>query len=151
MTLTLTADLPDPATERTLASRGARLGALVIDGVLFGVGQFTPSLVGRLWFLLVVGVNLWGVLKHGQTIGKCLFKIAIVDPDTNLPPGYMRAAVIRSGPPTILSMTFPVAAAVYLVVDGLLIFSRTRRCLHDRLARTLVIVGTREWWARNRN
>lgn len=151
MTLLMTADLPDPATQRTLAGRGARFGALVIDGVLFGVGQFTPPLVGRLWFVLFAGVNLWGVLMHGQTIGKCLFKIAIADPDTNLPPGYMRAAVIRSGPQTLLSRLFPVGALVYLVVDGCFIFSKSRRCLHDRLARTVVIVATRDWWARKRS
>ena len=118
----------------------------MIDAILAVMGRLMPPLVGGLWFLLLVVINLWGILMHGQSIGKFIFKIAIVDPDTNLVPGYMRAAVIRSGPQVILSMLFPVAAFVYLVVDGLFIFSKTRRCLHDRLARTLVIVGTREWW-----
>jgi|KBSMisStandDraft_5_1062788.scaffolds.fasta_scaffold472446_2 hypothetical protein len=65
------------------------------------------------------------------------------------PPGYMRVAVIRSGPQTVLSMMYPLAGLVYLVIDGLLIFSKTRQCLHDRLARTVVILGTREWWTRS--
>ena len=146
MTLIMTAELPDPATQRTLAGRGARLVAFLVDGILAALGQFFPPLVGGLWFLLLAVINLWGILMHGQSIGKFLLKIAIVDPDTNLVPRYMRAAVIRSGPLVILSMLFPAAAVVYLVVDGLFIFSKTRRCLHDRFARTLVIVGTREWW-----
>jgi uncharacterized RDD family membrane protein YckC len=150
MTLILTDDLPDPATQRTLASRRARLGAFVIDVILIDGGLLMPPLLAAVWLVLLVVLNVWGVLMHGQTVGKLLMKIRIVDPDTNLPPGFMRAAVIRSGPQTILAMTFPVAGLVYMVVDGLCIFSRTRRCLHDRLSRTLVIVGTREWWWRSR-
>jgi uncharacterized RDD family membrane protein YckC len=146
MTLLLTADLPDPATQRTLAGRFTRLGAILVDMCLLAVGRLMPPLVFLVWLLLLFAVNLWGILMHGQSIGKFLLKIAIVDPDTNLPPGYMRAAVIRSGPQGILSLLFPVAGLVYLVVDGLFIFSNTRRCIHDRLARTIVIVGSREWW-----
>ena len=83
------------------------------------------------------------------SIGKCSLKIAIAEQETNLPPGYIRAAVIRSGPQTVLSMVFPIAALAYIVIDGLFIFSKSRQCLHDRLARTVVIVGTREWWTRS--
>ena len=147
MTLFMTADAPI-ATQRTLAGRGARLGAILIDACLFGAANLMPSLIGTGYFVLLAGVNLWGLLLYGQTIGKCLLKIAIVEEETNLPPGYLRVGVIRSGPQTVLSMTFPMAAVVYMVIDGLLIFSKTRRCLHDRLARTVVIVGTREWWQR---
>ena len=104
----------------------------------------------KLRFVLLAVVNLWGVLMHGQTIGKCSLKIAIAEQETNLPPGYMRAAVIRSGPQSVLSMMFPTLALAYVVIDGLFIFSKSRQCLHDRLARTVVIVGTREWWTEAR-
>jgi uncharacterized RDD family membrane protein YckC len=150
MTLTLTAEeLTDPATQRTLAGRGARLWANLIDAALFGVVNVLPSPIGTGCFVLLAVVNLWGVLMHGQTIGKCSLKIAIAEEETNLPPGYMRSAVIRSGPQTVLSMVLPMAALAYIVIDGLFIFSKSRQCLHDRLARTVVIVGTREWWQKN--
>jgi uncharacterized RDD family membrane protein YckC len=150
MTLALTEfDLVDPATQRTLAGRGARLGAILIDAAFFGGVNLLPSPIGTGCFVLLAIVNLWGVLMHGQTIGKCALKIAIAEQETNLPPGYMRAAIIRSGPQTVLSMVFPVAALAYIVIDGLFIFSKSRQCLHDRLARTVVIVGSREWWTRS--
>jgi uncharacterized RDD family membrane protein YckC len=147
LTLIMTADVPDPATQRTLAGRGPRLGAVLIDACLFEARALMPSPFGLVWVLLVTAVNLWGLLMHGQTIGKCLLKITIVDPETNLPPGYFRL-VIRSAPLVVLSRLLPVASLVYVVVDGLFIFSPTRRCLHDRFARTVVIGGTREWWQR---
>jgi uncharacterized RDD family membrane protein YckC len=148
MTLMLATDPVDVEAQRTLAGRGARFAAMLFDTILLLVAQLIPSpAVGRLWILLVGAINLWGILTHGQTIGKCLLKIAIVEQESNLPPGYMRAAVIRSGPQAVLSMLSPVAAAVYLVVDSLLIFSASRQCLHDRLARTVVVEGTREWWS----
>ena len=150
MTLTLTAEeLTDPATQQTLAGRGARLGASLIDAALLGGVNLLPSPIGTGCFVLLAVVHLWGVLMLGQTIGKCSLKIAIAEQETNLPPGYMRAAVIRSGPQTVLSMVFPMAALAYIVIDGLFIFSTSRQCLHDRLARTVVIVGTREWWTRS--
>jgi hypothetical protein len=34
----------------------------------------------------------------------------------------MRAAVIRSGPQTVLSMVFPMVALAYIVIDGLFSF-----------------------------
>jgi uncharacterized RDD family membrane protein YckC len=107
-----------------------------------------PSLIGTGCFFLLAGINLWGILVHGQTIGKWLLKIAIVAQETNLPPGFMRAAVIRLGPQIVLLTLFPLAGLVYSVIDGLLIFSKTRQWLHDRLVRTVVIVGTRQWWQR---
>jgi uncharacterized RDD family membrane protein YckC len=124
------------------------LVASLIDAALLGGVNLLPSPIGTGGFVLLAGVNLWGVLMHGQTIGKCSLKIAIAEQETNLP-RYMRAAIIRSGTQTVLSMVFPTVALVYIVIDGLFIFSKSRQCLHDRLARTVVIVGTREWWTRS--
>jgi len=39
-------DVPDPATQRTLAGRGARLAASLIAAGLFGALNLMPSLIG---------------------------------------------------------------------------------------------------------
>jgi hypothetical protein len=101
-------------TQRTLAGRGARLAAGLIDAGILSVLYLMPSPMGDLYAVLLWGVNLWGLLVHGQTIGKCLLKIAIVEQETNLTPGYMRVFVIRSTPQTALLTVFPLAGLVFL-------------------------------------
>jgi uncharacterized RDD family membrane protein YckC len=140
-----------------LAGRGRRLVAFVIDsvivlagsvleGILRGAGQpSTGKMLGGLWMLAVVLVQVWLLAVRGQSIGKILLKMAIVDLDTKLPPGFLRASVIRQGVQAILAQLYPVALLGFMTVDSLLIFTSSRRCLHDRFARTEVITVGRDW------
>jgi hypothetical protein len=64
------------------------------------------SATALLWVALGIG-QVWLLAVRGQTVGKILLKIAIVDRGTNLPPGFLRAAVIRQGPQQVLTVIRP--------------------------------------------
>jgi len=140
-----------------LAGRGRRLVAFLLDAVIFAIGPLLdvvlrtagqPS-VGNalrlLWTVAVLAVQVWLLATRGQTIGKILLQMAIVDVDTKLPPGFLRASVIRQGFQGLLGQLYPLAFLAFIVVDSLFIFTPTRRCLHDRFARTEVIAVDRDW------
>jgi len=139
-----------------LASRGIRLGAALIDFVVIMLAMFAFSkIVG--WDLFdtqepgwqellrnsVVGFGLFmalnGVLllKHGQTIGKRLTGIRITRPDGGaVPPA--RLIGLRYGIGYLLAV-LPWVQMVYALVDCLMIFGASRRCLHDHLAGSIVV------------
>jgi len=155
--VTIVTDSPDIAAEYTLAGRGMRLLGFVVDSLLFIVvsgarviiraaGYDTlATVMGTCLLLALAGLQIWLLATRGQTPGKILTKMAIVDPVTGFPPGFLRAAVIRQGPQTLLSFVYAPAGLAYLLVDSLFIFSSSRRCLHDRLADTTVIRVGRDW------
>ena len=141
-----------------LASRWKRLGGVLIDGVLVMIitfpvmqitgvleqirrgeqmtigQQFTSTLIGAVIFLLLNGYLLF---KKGQTIGKLAVKIRIVDHDGNVP-NIGKLLVLRS---YIFGLTpyIPIVGPLINLLDGVLIFNKQRRCLHDYLAGTWVI------------
>ena len=134
---------PD-AISSTLSKRRTRAGAFLIDqtiaacaisaGYVSGVGVLSSI------SLVVMGaIQLFLVATRGQTIGKMILKIVIVDQFDKNPPGFVRAALIRQLPLMLINSFAPTFTLVYLVVDGLPIFSASRRCIHDRLAGTIVI------------
>ncbi|MCB9869262.1 MAG: RDD family protein [Planctomycetes bacterium] len=141
-----------------LASRGLRLLGAILDGLAVGVVQ-VPILLGLgfldfgnlgaqqavgvlvlMWliglgtFLLVQG---W-LLPRGQTVGKLMFGMRIVDIRTNEPPGFGRVFGMRYLPTMFLS-SIPLIGPVVGLVDALMIFRADRRCLHDLIASTRVI------------
>lgn len=151
-------------TEQTneLAGRGARLGAVIIDSliifpILIGIAmltgfwdEFIPKmasgiplslnenviifLVGQSLFLLLNGFLL---ANHGQTIGKKIMNIKIVDMKGN------QVGLIKLYSLRYLSFSFisqiPLAGGLISLLNVLFIFGNQRRCLHDQLASTQVI------------
>lgn len=150
------AEAPAAAGEPQLASRGARLGASIIDAfcvsiinvpLLRGAG-FMP-MDGRPLGLrdgIVVAVIGFGVfalvqgwfLVNGQTIGKRLLGLRIVDVEEGEPPSVAHTLGLRYLP-TSVAAAFGVIGSLIILVDVLLIFGEGRRCLHDRLASTKVV------------
>lgn len=139
------------------ATRGTRLGAAVIDGLLAAaalwlVSKFTPwnpwdttdfsywrpqlgnMLGGVVIFLLLQGYLL---ATRGQTIGKYLTKIRIVRSDGSAAtPG--RIIGLRYGVGFIAAL-IPAIAQVWGLLDALFIFRASRKCLHDSIADTIVV------------
>jgi len=138
-----------------LAGRGARLAAVLID-YLCMVAVSIPGFAGFLyaempggadaaaWKLVspafVVGLGILIVIqgiyivRDGQTIGKKIMKIRIVDYVDGSIPGW----------PRILGMRYVLNMALrqipfYFLVDAVLIFGEEQRCIHDHLAGTKVI------------
>ncbi len=140
-----------PAEEHVLAGRGARLLAAIIDTIvliavlavlsfllpwpIFARTTTVPAALTALAaFLLIQG---WPLVQRGQTIGKMVLGLRIVRPDGSaVSPGRMLGG--RYGPGLLLGLV-PVINSIWGLVDSLLIFRESRRCLHDQIADTIVV------------
>jgi uncharacterized RDD family membrane protein YckC len=148
------------------ASRPARLAAVMLDGLL-GFIWFTPAYIANFatlaqqgrgnpmavwinlaktggWFyvgvlgaLVVLAIDLTLLARNGQTIGKRLLGIKVVRVDGS-PVSLYRVFFLRYVCNTILTLV-PLFGSLYSVVDSLMIFSESRRTVHDRIADTIVI------------
>ncbi|MDR0237977.1 RDD family protein [Acinetobacter sp.] len=98
--------------------------------------------IGLMVFVLaVLVVQCFLITKSGQSIGKKIFKLQIVDVNTNQLPGSFRGFFVRSFLFLILSqlMSFIPLIAIVFIVDLFMFFSKNNYALHDRLAKTKVI------------
>jgi uncharacterized RDD family membrane protein YckC len=128
-----------------LASRGSRLGAAAIDGLIgaipYGITlvEALPApvrLLGVASLFALVGYQIYSVTTRGQTIGKRALGIRVVVKDTQVNGGFV-VNVLRRGVVTGLLNFIP----GFFIVDSLFIFREDRRCLHDFIAGTVVITG----------
>ena len=128
-----------------LASRGTRLGAALIDGLIGAVPyalvviESLPSAVRYLGVAALAGLVIYqihSVGTRGQTIGKRLLSIRVVLKDTDRNGGFV-VNVLKRGLITGLLNFIP----GFFLVDSLFIFREDRRCVHDFIGGTSVIVG----------
>jgi len=140
-----------------LASRWKRLGAALLD-VLFSSVVIWPIVlfVFKINFLEVksltvehqimlngMGIAIYFALngyllyKNGQTLGKYLVGIKIVDMHTNKMP-FFRLVFTRIVPMWVLAY-IPVVGGVLNLINILFIFRSDRRCIHDLIAGTQVV------------
>ncbi|MEQ1505659.1 MAG: RDD family protein [Myxococcota bacterium] len=152
-------DVPAPA----LAELSYRLTARLIDQSLVGVAavgavgagiaagialpelrRWLPDLLTELVFAcavaLLIGVQWFTLASDGTTVGKRSVGIRVVGED-GAPVGFLRAVVIRSFVPGLAGS---VTLGLFAVVDLLPIFAGDRRCVHDRLALTQVVLDPRQ-------
>lgn len=145
-----------------LASRRRRLCATIVDAVLVpsltiflvmvaGVVEDAEDYTSNLWmfwvlllaicsYLLLNGYGLW---RTGQTLGKKLLGIAIVnkptgDVEPEVAPFWKLICIRALFFPLMFTIVVPTLFVLPLV-DHLLIFAASRRCLHDFAASTVVI------------
>lgn len=115
---------------------GLRQGdATTLDNVAASVMQ---ALFG---FILWAGLNIHFVRQTGQSIGKKMMGIKVVRSDGSKA-GAGRIVWLRNGIGmgiALMGAVVPWIGGLYSLVDALMIFSESRRCLHDRLADTIVI------------
>ncbi|RTZ13507.1 RDD family protein [Vibrio aquaticus] len=141
-----------------LASRWSRFWAVFIDG-LIGMAYTVPVLwytdfgdrimSSGVWFplesflLMIYGWAMYllfhGYLLHtkGQTIGKNVFDIAIVDTSGDyigLPQLFTKRFL-----PIAIAAFIPLVGNYVALIDGLFIFRKDKRCIHDLIAGTKVI------------
>jgi uncharacterized RDD family membrane protein YckC len=159
-------DIAEPGSLE-LAGRGRRLGAAIIDSLIIAIPfmllggwfgfvgarpdaaangiltwitahpfgyQAAASLLGYLAFLAVNGYLLH---KSGQTVGKRLLGIRIVRSNGETA-DFGRIALLRYLPTAVAQM-IPVIGNFYPLIDVLLIFRGSRKCLHDNIADTIVV------------
>jgi uncharacterized RDD family membrane protein YckC len=144
-----------PAEGQVLASRGSRLAASLIDGMIACAlmipifvsaamadagGSNSAPMGGALVFgsgILLMAFVVYQIsmlVREGQTIGKKAMKIRIVDYNSGEVPGWGKLLGLRYGVNSALG-NIP----LYSLIDILLIFGEERRCIHDYLAGTKVV------------
>ncbi len=137
-------DLPPSQPASELASHGSRLAAYIIDLLIFVIsGLITvlaiiteslgPMLAGIVVFIVILIIQMVLQGTRGQTIGKILMKIRIVDWRTGEHPGWMRLVLLRGIFHWGLS-----GSLIYWLVDSLFIFREDRRTIHDLYSETRV-------------
>ena len=146
-----------------LAGRGRRLGAYIIDTIIAGivlvaVAYFNPgplgvtmldimrdpttqqvSTAGSIWFLIIfMAINSYLLLTKGQTVGKWMLGIRIVDAASNGAATAVKLLGLRYVL-VMLVMAIPIIGQLLGLADALFIFRSDRRCVHDLLAGTKVV------------
>jgi len=146
-------DLPPPAM--VLASRWLRLGAAVLDTLMvFALGvlaaivlpatQQNQSMMIAFGGLLAVAaiallvVNIVGIYRSGQTLGKRLLGIRVVRSNGERV-DFARYMFLRWMAMGLLG-AIPLLGPFITLLDMALIFRDDRKCLHDDFADTIVIL-----------
>lgn len=140
--------LVEAIKENLLASRLERFKAAAIDNLIIYVPAvilvsvfpkkedipgFAAAALG-LYLLVVVLVQGGFLVARGQTIGKKLVNIQIVRGKDGQNGGFVSNVLLRAIVNSFISLI-----PLYLLIDTVFIFSDTKRCLHDRLAGTIVV------------
>ena len=148
-----------------LADRGTRLGAALLDGLVFGIPIFFAAMAAAialpayqsshrtgappslaLWaggllalagIVVVIVINCVLLHRYGQTIAKRWLSIKVVRSDGSRCP-LGRIFLLRWLPVTAIG-AIPYAGFIMRLVDPLMIFREDRRCLHDLIADTKVV------------
>jgi uncharacterized RDD family membrane protein YckC len=111
----------DPETSDPTAMIGVMLGSS-------GISVFLT--------LIYVVVQIWLLTKDGQTIGKKIMKIKVVNFETGVNGGFVPNVLLRA---VVNALINGVTGGIYGLVDVFLIFRDDRRCLHDLIANTKVV------------
>jgi len=127
-----------------LATRGKRFAAALIDAILLAVPLGLANLEDTLPdpVLLVFAVagfalaiaQLVLLTQRGQTLGKIWLEIKIVRKDTMENGGFVTNVLMRGLLNGLLNLI-----PLYFIADSLFIFREDRRCLHDKIAGTVVV------------
>lgn len=155
--------------EQILAERLTRLGAILLDGLLmllavtpgivvatlafvssaasrharrptFEPGDFAVAgLLAAVLMLPLYGYQWYLISKTGQTLGKRWTGIKIVKLD-GLPVDFVSGVIMRNWIVGLMG-AIPYVGSCVGLVDALMIFGDERRCLHDLIAGTKVIVA----------
>lgn len=142
-----------------LATLGQRLGAFLADlGLMLvacsplfvGAGMLDqpndtsePSTLGLvligLGCLILFGLLLYNVIllsTKGQSLGKKILGIRIVNYEDDNNPGFVKAVLLRIAVNKLIAII-----PLYGLVDICAIFGQERRCIHDLIAGTRVVQG----------
>lgn len=152
------AQLTEEQPEIELASRFSRLAASIIDSLFLSILSFSvmyltggfediqagiqPTWQYSLFlsaavitgFIAINGISL---VRSGQTLGKKVLKIKIVDLDDQLP--SVNRHLLPWYATYFIPGQIPVIGSIFSIANILFIFGKERRCLHDRFAGTRVV------------
>ncbi|OAL79079.1 RDD family protein [Acinetobacter sp. SFB] len=89
-----------------------------------------------IYIIIMLGIQAFMLAKSGQSIGKKLTKIKIVDAESGEKVSLMRAFTLRSFIFIILNLLF---MPFITIIDHVVAMSEKRQTLHDKLAKTKVV------------
>lgn len=141
-------------TEQVLAERGTRLGAAILDSLFFILVMIPIFFIiesnddtaitiavsiTAIAAIVLIGFNLKFLYENGQTIAKRILGIKIVRTDGERC-GLARIIFLRNFVIGLLG-NIPLIGPIISIANPLFIFRGDRRCLHDLIADTKVIVA----------
>ena len=151
-------DVADSRAAAILADRGTRLGAAILDGLIFFGMVYLPIFITGVSTglagenrnaagsaiaigvgLTCIGLVVWSwltiryVLRNGQSIGKKITGLKVTRTDGS-PVSLGRIFWLRNVVNGLISII-----PLYGLIDALFIFAESRQCLHDKIADTIVI------------
>jgi uncharacterized RDD family membrane protein YckC len=152
-------DVVAPRVELVPAERSTRLGAAIVDGLIFSAMVYIPLLIGTIiaaaagaesadaagagvlvgLALGLVGFIVWTWLtlrqmsETGQSLAKKYFNIKVVESDGS--PASLGTLIWKRNVLNWLLGIIP----LYGIIEVLFIFGEKRQCLHDRMANTIVV------------
>lgn len=152
--------MEDVVTDARLATRWERLFAAIIDALIQSVVAFVPVIiffggwanyagaVAGAPFLFTAGFTVFGLViylvvngyflaRDGQTVGKKAMSIKIVRTDGSKA-DFARIIGWRQAPIWVAQI-IPYLGRLIVIIDVLMIFRESRRCLHDDIADTKVV------------
>ncbi len=104
--------------------------------------NYTGPIIAGVLLLALMIANLYFLATRGQTLGKMVCKIKIVDM-AGQNPGFVKAFLLRSVVPGIIGAV-PFLGPFFSLADPLFIFREDRRCLHDLIAGTKVVTAPKQ-------
>ncbi|MEM9826387.1 MAG: RDD family protein [Planctomycetota bacterium] len=136
-----------------LMAAGFGLGMLLINGNVPNFGTpidsflfefLTDALFMFIFAIGFVAINGYLLKNRGQTIGKVVMKTRIVsESDSQLVP---LGSLIMKRYATIWGLSLlPVVGSFISLINALLIFRQNRKCMHDDIAKTIVIKIPNRW------
>ena len=146
---------PLSSAQWVLASRGRRFAGALIDLILvgglvaitsmlfsFNLATLSDNSLSALAgfsvsFLAVVFLQSYLLATRGQSLAKIILKMRILRPDGSRV-SALRIIGLRYFLPGLIN-GIPIVGMIFSLVNPLMIFRSSRRCLHDDIADTIVL------------
>jgi uncharacterized RDD family membrane protein YckC len=123
------------------SKRGGEAAEVQMEAMMESMNWTGPIIAGVLLLALTIA-NLYFLTTRGQTLGKMVCKIRIVDL-AGQNPGFVKAFLLRSLVPGIIGAV-PFLGPFFSLADPLFIFREDRRCIHDLIAGTRVVTAPKQ-------
>lgn len=111
------------------------------DNMLMQTIDSINTIAVPLFGLVLIGLGGYQTIFlsiRGQTLGKQIMKIKIVDSRSYQNGGFVQNVLLRAIISGVIGV-IPFIGWIYSLIDNVFIFSSQKRCVHDRIANTIVI------------
>lgn len=124
------------ALQQKIQAAGNSDQAAQLQSQLFQLIPNDAWMMMGIYVVLMLALQAFFLVKRGQSIGKRITKIKIVDAENNTQVSLMRVFTIRTLIFLVLTLLF---FPLISIIDSLFAFSKKRQTLHDKLAKTKVV------------